>query len=512
MPEVLLKAENITKRYPGVLALDRVCFELRSGEVHVLFGENGAGKSTLTKVLAGSCLPDEGTLTLKGRPVAFRSPFDARMQGISAVYQEFSLVPQLTVAENLFLGQEVMKSGFLDLGTMMKAARKSLQDLGFDLDPTRRVSDLQRSERQMTEIAKAIQQKMSVLILDEPTASLTDREVNCLFDVIGRLKREGVGIIYISHRIDELRKIGDRITVLRDGRYVKTLDMHDADEQTLITLMTGRQYEDIYPAINHGLGDVVVSVEDLSTVTGLRDVSFSVRRGEILGIAGLVGAGKSRVGRAIFGLEPITGGRVMLEGTELTKIQPADSIQRGILYFPPDRHKEGLVLCRPVRENQTLASVPLFEKYGFIDGNREISFAKKLVEKMNIRPGRIDKVVQYLSGGNQQKVMLSRGLTRDFKVYVFDEASCGIDIGAKREVYLFLKERAEQGAAVIFISSELTEILHLCHTILVMHGGTICSTMLGSEATEEKILSGCFGYDYMELKNGRIGHAADGEL
>jgi len=502
--EALLKAKNITKRFPGVLALDSVSFDLRPGEVHILFGENGAGKSTLIKILAGSYLPDEGKIYIRGKEAEFRNPHDARTGGISAVYQEFSLVPQLTVVENLFLGQEIVKSGLLDKSAMLRKANESLRELGFDLDPLAVVENMNRAERQMAEIAKAFQQQMSVLILDEPTASLTDKEVTRLFEVIGKLTKDNVGVIYISHRIDELKKIGDRITVLRDGKYVATLDMDDADESTLIQLMTGREYEDIFPAIENNLGATVLEVKGLSTASGIKDISFKVRAGEIVGFAGLVGAGKSRVGRAIFGLEEITAGIVELEGRPLTDIKPARSIERGILYFPPDRHKEGLVLCRSVKENQTLASVPLFEKGPFLDTKRESSVVRKIVEKMNIKPRRIEQTINYLSGGNQQKVMLSRGLTREVKVFIFDEASCGIDIGAKHEVYLFLKEQAEKGAAVIFISSELPEILHLSHTVIVMHGGKICSILPGSEASEEKVLSSCFGYDYAHIaeKNG----------
>lgn len=503
MSEFLLRAEHITKTFPGVRALDDVSFDLKAGEVHVLFGENGAGKSTLTKILAGSILPDRGgKLYLRGKRVEFKNPVDARALGISAVYQEFSLVPQLTVMENLFLGREMVKRGLLDKDGMLAQARQSLAELGFELDPMTKVGGLKRAERQMVEITKAFQEKMSVLILDEPTASLSDKEVARLFEIIKRLKGEGVGVIYISHRIDELKKVGDRITVLRDGKNVATMDMASADEQRLISLMTGRQYEEIFPTIDNKPGEVVLKVENLATASGLHDISFQVRAGEILGIAGLVGAGKSRVGRAIYGLEEVTGGRVSLFGKPLRTLNPIRSLARGILYSPADRHKEGLVLCRSVRENQTLAAVPLFERRGFINLRREEKTVRGIIEKMNVRPARIHKNIGYLSGGNQQKVMLSRGLTRDIKVFIMDEASCGIDVGAKREVYLFLKEQAEKGAAVIFISSELPEVLHLSHTIMVMHAGTMTKLFPGGAATEEDVLSACFGYDYQNLCNG----------
>ncbi|MFH2125221.1 MAG: sugar ABC transporter ATP-binding protein [Pseudomonadota bacterium] len=512
MSEFLLKAENITKTFPGVKALDKVDFDLRAGEVHVLFGENGAGKSTLTKVLAGSYLPDEGDIYLRGQKMAFKNPYDARSRGVSAVYQEFSLVPKLTVVENLFLGRELTKRGFLDKDAMLKQARESLEDLGFDLDPMAKVGGLKRAERQMVEITKAFQEKMSVLILDEPTASLSDKEVIRLFELIVRLKGEGVGIIYISHRIDELKKVGDRISVLRDGRNVATLDMAEANEEKLISLMTGRDYEEIFPVIETTPGKVVLEVQNLATATGLHDISFQVRQGEILGIAGLVGAGKSRVGRALYGLEKVTGGTVIMEGYAVEEPTPITSLKLGVMYFPADRHKEGLVLCRSVRENQTMAALPLFEKKGFIDLKREESTVRGIVKKMNVRPSRIHGAINNLSGGNQQKVMLSRGLTREVKLFIFDEASCGIDVGAKREVYLFLKEQAEKGAAVIFISSELTEVLHLSHNIVVMHAGTVAKTMPGLGATEEDVLSACFGYDYQNICNNGNGSRTGGSV
>jgi ribose transport system ATP-binding protein len=492
----LLKLEGITKRFPGVLALDRISFELFPGEVHVLFGENGAGKSTLNKIIAGSYLPDEGEIFLKGEKVVFRNPNDARMKGISAVYQEFSLVPQLTVLENLFLGQEILKKGFLDKEAMARKALEALDKLGFNLKLTARVRELRRAEAQMVEIAKAIQQKMSILILDEPTASLTDKEVQRLFEIIEKLKTEGVGIIYISHRIKELKKIGDRITVLRDGKKVATLEMAAASEHQLISLMTGREQADIFPPITNIPGPVILAVEKLATASGLHDIHFEVREGEIFGIAGLVGAGKSRVGRALFGLDPIIGGRVLFNRQTIKKFTPAESLKRGILYLPPDRHKEGIVLCRTVKENQTLPSLPLFEKGGLLELKREESVVKKIIEKMQIRPPRTDQTIVYLSGGNQQKVMLSRGLTRDIKLFIFDEPTCGIDVGAKHEIYLFLKELAENGSAVIYISSEIPEVMNLCHTVMVMHANTVSKLIPREQATEENILSACFGYHF----------------
>jgi len=428
--------------------------------------------------------------------VSFNNPYDARLHGISAVYQEFSLVPQLTVVDNLFLGRELLKNCFLNQKLMLKQARKSLEEMEFDINPMARVKDLTQAERQMVEIAKAFQERMSVLILDEPTASLTDKEVRRLFQLLRKLTSEGVGIIYITHRINELKRIGDRVTVLRDGKKVLALDMSVLDEQTLISSMTGREYKRIFPTITNTPGETILSVAKLFTASGLHDISLEVRAGEILGIAGLIGSGKSRLGQAIFGRDEITQGEIKFRGQSLDKITPARSIERGILYTPADRHKEGLLFCRSVKENMTLSSVPLFERHGFLDIKREMATVTENIKQMNIRAYGPSQIVRNLSGGNQQKVILSRGLTRDIKVFIFDEACCGIDVGAKHEIYLFLKEQAEQGIAIIFISSELQEILHLCHTVIVMHANTIHSTIPGSEATEEKILTCAFGFDY----------------
>jgi ribose transport system ATP-binding protein len=494
MTDLLLTAQGITKTFPGVVALDNASFDLRAGEVHVLFGENGAGKSTLIKILSGSYPPDQGEIRLKGRKVVFRNPYEARQQGLSAVYQEFSLVPQLTVLENLFLGAEMVRWGFLSKAEMATRAKKSLQELGFHLDLFARVGQLNRAARQMTEIAKAFQNEISVLILDEPTASLSDREVAQLFRIIRRLTHDGVGVIYISHRLDELKKIGDRITVLRDGKNVGTLEMAKAVADELIAMMTGRRFDDVFPSITHQPGERLLRVEDLCTAAGLEQITFDLHAGEILGVAGLVGSGKSRVGRALFGLDRIYHGQIAFAGRRLKRITPRRSIERGIIYSPADRHKEGLVLCRSVKENQTLVSLPLFERFGFIDRRREVATATQIVNKMNIRPADIHQIINYLSGGNQQKVVLARGLTRKTRLFIFDEASCGVDVGAKHEIYRFLKEQAEQGAAILYISSEIPEVLNLSHRIMVMHNCTVAAILERSQANEEKILSHCFGY------------------
>src|SRR5918996_5220750 len=357
----LLRLEAITKRFPGVLALDRVDFDLRPGEVHVLFGENGAGKSALISIAAGALRPDAGRIAFCGEPIQLHSVHHARSLGISAVFQEFSLVPQMTVEENLFLGAEATSGGLLNKRELHRRAEAILARLGFPLRPRQQVGLLSRAEQQMVEIAKAFRAELSVLILDEPTASLTERETDQLFRLIEQVSRGGVGVIYITHRMSEIRRIGDRMTVLRDGRYVATVPADTAEEE-LVRLMTGRVIEQIFPQIPFDPGCTVLEVEQLSTADRtIRDVSLSVRTGEIVGLAGLVGSGKSEVARACFGLVPLVGGRVRFDGVDVTGASPRQMLERGFFYVPPDRRSEGLVMMRSVRENTTLASLDLPE-------------------------------------------------------------------------------------------------------------------------------------------------------
>jgi len=492
--EKLVKMEKITKIFPGVVALDEVDFDLEPGEVHVLLGENGAGKSTLMKVLSGVYPPDEGTIYIKGQKVHLKNPHHAHTLGISVVYQEFSLVPPFTVAENLFLGGEPLKGGFISKREIIRRATKALEELEFDLDPRRRIRDLSVAEKQMVEIAKALIRRNSVLILDEPTSSLTDREVEYLFNTVKKVKAKGVGIIYISHRLEEVGKIGDRVTVLRDGKKIATLPITEAEGATLIALMTGRKVtEEFPPRATTKREEEILRIENLSTNT-LKNVSLTVRSGEIVGIAGLVGSGKSEVGRAIFGLEKIKTGKIIFAGEILDhKITPKEMIKRGVMYFPADRHGEGLCLCRPVLDNVTLPAVDLFVRGGLIQRKREELTVKEIVDRMNIRPPKIYRKVRSFSGGNQQKIVLSRSMVRNIKLFILDEPTRGIDVGAKFEVYCFLNKLASQGAGVIFISSELPEILNLAHRIIIMHEFRALKELHHSEATEEKVLSYSFG-------------------
>jgi ribose transport system ATP-binding protein len=491
----LLHLRAVSKWFPGVQALDGVDFDLYAGEVHVLFGENGAGKSTLINIVAGALRPDAGDILLRGQSVRFHSVHDARQRGISAVFQEFSLVPELTVEENLFLGAELTKGGFLNKPALHRRAEETLARLGFPLRPRTRVNRLSRAEQQMVEIAKALRGDLSILILDEPTAALTEHETARLFQLVQECTRQGVGIIYITHRMNEVHRIGDRITVLRDGRRVDTLSVSEASADKLVELMTGRKIEAFFPRIEHRPGDEWLAVEGLTVGDAVHGVSLTVRAGEIVGLAGLVGSGKSEVGRACFGVEPIDAGTIRFRGTPIAHPTPRAMLDAGLVYLPPDRRLEGLLLERSVRENIALAGLPLREFSGrlFLNRHRERSICARLAERLGIVPPRIERAVTFFSGGNQQKVMLAKGLTRRPKLFIMDEPTMGIDVGAKTEVYRFMKDLVErEGAGILLISSDLPEILHLTHRTYVMYRGRMRAELKGSEIAEQAILSNFF--------------------
>jgi ribose transport system ATP-binding protein len=489
----LLRLEAITKRFPGVLALDQVDFELRPGEVHVLFGENGAGKSTLISIVAGALRPDAGSVAFRGEPIQLHSVHHARSLGISAVFQEFSLVPQMTVEENLFLGAEATSGGLLNKRELHRRAGAILARLGFPLRPRQQVGFLSRAEQQMVEIAKAFRAELSVLILDEPTASLTERETDQLFRLIEQVRRDGVGVIYITHRMGEIRRIGDRITVLRDGRYVATVPADSAEEE-LVRLMTGRVIEQIFPQIASSPGRTMLEVEQLSTVDRtVRGVTLAVRTGEVVGLAGLVGSGKSEVARACFGLVPLAAGRVRFDGADMTGASPRQMLERGFFYVPPDRRSEGLVMMRSVRENTTLASLdlPEFSSGPWLKRAAERQAAQRLAERLNLQPPKIERDVDQFSGGNQQKVLLAKSLTREVKLFAFDEPTVGVDVGTRVAIYQFIKELCERGSAILLISSDLPETLHLAHRVYVMYRGTLRAELTG-EAIKQEIVVGHF--------------------
>ncbi|MGE0649025.1 MAG: sugar ABC transporter ATP-binding protein [Gammaproteobacteria bacterium] len=494
--ECVLEARGITKSFPGARALDDVSFDLRAGETHVLFGENGAGKSTLINIIAGARQPDRGELRLEGRICRFHSVHDARLAGIAAVFQEFSLAPDLTVTENIFLGAEPKRGGFLDKRRMHARAVEMLARLGFALDARALVGGLSRAEKQMVEIAKALLTEPRILILDEPTSSLTERETRQLFDLIAALKNQGVGIIYITHRIKEIATIGDRVTVLRDGRYVATLPVSEISEERLVELMTGRSVEEFYPEIEHRPGEVLLSVSRLSTHDRrLNDISFEVRAGEIVGLAGLVGSGKSEIGRACFGLEALSAGEIVLYGQQLRSLSPKAMLKRGLTYIPSDRHREGLMLERPVRENISLSvlDTKALSRFGLLRLVEERSLARRLAQRMRVTPLHLEADVIRYSGGNQQKVLLAKALARETRLFIFDEPTIGIDVGAKIEIYNFLKELVGLGVGILLVSSELPEILNLCNRTYIVRRGRIVAELGGAAITEANALAAFFG-------------------
>ena len=491
----LLRLTGITKRFPGVDALVDVDFDLRAGEAHFLFGENGAGKSTLISIIAGVYPPSAGTMRLRGREFALNSVHEARHNGISAVFQEFSLVPQLTVEENIFLGDEFTNGVFLDKGELRRRAALILDSLGFPLKPNQRVAYLSRAEQQMVEIAKAFRAQPSILIFDEPTASLTERETERLFALIEQAKGEGVGIIYITHRMEEIRRIGSRITVLRDGRKIATLDTATARDDQLIELMTGRVISEIFPAIAYRPGKTLLKVDNLSLANGaVRDASIEVRAGEIVGVAGLVGSGKSDLGRACFGLEKTSGGSILFEGENVLGRTVREMLARGVFYMPSDRRDEGLLLMRGARENISLASLdqPQFSAYGFLRRAMERERTRALAEQVDLKPLNLERDLEHFSGGNQQKVMIAKALARDVKLFIFDEPTVGVDVGTRVAIYGFIRDLCEAGAGILLISSDLPEILHLTNRTYVMYRGELRTELSGTEISQEGVLSHFF--------------------
>lgn len=486
----LIETKQLTKQYPGVLALNAVDFDLKLGEVHVLFGENGAGKSTLISMLAGANTPSNGTITLDGKTVKFDSVADAQRNGIYTVFQEFSLIPTLTVAQNIFLGWEPTKGPFIDHRAMRKRAYDMLLELGFDIDPNAIVAQLSRAQQQMVEITKAFHGDLKVLILDEPTASLTDKEVDHLFEFVNALKAKGVGIIYISHRIQEFSRIANRVTVLRDGGKIGTVDMADTDNAVLVEMMTGRAIDEIYPKIERGSGEVLLSVDKLRTA-GIHDATFDVRAGEVLGVAGLVGSGKSRLFRTVMGLTTRVSGTVTLQGKDISRAKTRDIIRQGIYYLSPDRKDEGLDLAKTSTENLAINLI-MGDKVGgtsqlvkWAEVNGETVTISDYVE---LQESYRNKPVSQLSGGNQQKVLFGKCFGQNADIYIFDEPTVGVDMGTRAALYLLIKKLAESGKGVVVISSDLPEVMNLSHRMIVLAHGHISTELSGEDMTEEQVL------------------------
>lgn len=487
--EYILEMVNISKRYPGVQALDSVTLQVRPAEVHALVGENGAGKSTLMKILAGAERMDSGAIYLRGQRLSLTSPSQAIRLGISIIYQEFNLVPHLSVAENIFLGREPRnRLGLIRWREMHREARRILDLLKAPIDSHAPVYTLSVAQQQMVEIAKAISFQAQIIAMDEPSATLTEHELENLFRLIRSLKEQGVSVIYISHRLEEIFEIADRVTVLRDGVKVHTGPVKDINREELVRLMVGRELRESFPKRSVPIGEVRLKVEGLSRRGVLHDISFEVRAGEILGIAGLVGSGRTELARAIFGADPKDSGRIWVDGQEVHIRRPSDAIAHGIGLVPEDRKLQGLILGMVVRENTTLANLQEVSRLGFIHRGQEIEATRRFVDLLRIRTPSTEQIVRNLSGGTQQKVVLAKWLFTRSKVLIFDEPTRGIDVGAKVEIHELMNDLAARGVAVVMISSELPEILGMSDRILVMHEGRIAGQLSREEATQEKIM------------------------
>ncbi len=490
----LLELRGITKEFPGVRALDNVSFDLRKGEVHVLLGENGAGKSTLIKILSGAYLCDEGEIYFDGRSVNIRNPADARELGVSVIYQHLDLVPHLDVAGNIFLGREPTRNSFfkfLDRKRIYSEAFSLLKSLTFDLDPHALVGNLSIGKQQLVAIAKAIQERIKVLILDEPTASLNKQEVSYLFKIIARLKNMGVGMVYISHRLEEVFQIGDRITVLRDGHKVNVdpINAKDTSREALISMMIGRRLESEFPVRQKcSTEEEVLRTEGLTRRHAFYDIDLSVCKGEIVGIAGLVGAGGTELLRAIIGADPIDSGKIVIKGRVVDPRSPGDTIKLGLGFLPEDRHKQALFLKLAVTPNVSLASLSGIVKCGLLNLSKEKTIVADYVDRLKIKAPSLRVNVINLSGGNQQKVVLARWLCSKSDILLFDEPTHGLDVGVKVDVHSLLDELARQGMAIIVNSSELREILAMSDRVQVMRKGRIAAEFSKEEATQEKIL------------------------
>ncbi|HAI8687739.1 sugar ABC transporter ATP-binding protein [Escherichia marmotae] len=492
MSETFLQMKHITKRFPGVLALNDVQFTLRRGEVHALLGENGAGKSTLMKILSGVYQPDEGEIVFEDQSVSFSEPLSAQRVGITIIHQEFNLFPDLTVEENIFIGREFCKKNRwrLDEKQQRQATIEILQKLNLAISPDTLVADLTVAQQQMVEIAKAISVNAKILIMDEPTAALTETEIESLFRVTRLLKEQGTGIVYISHRLEELALIADRATVMRDGQYINTVDYECVKISDLIAMMVGRDLGNIYPrreALQQRIP--VLEVNGLTCKGVLNDIDFTLYRGEILGFAGLMGAGRTELARAIFGADSIDSGTLILNGKEIVIKDISDAIQQGISYLTEDRKKEGLALNLSVERNIMLGNYPEYsDRFGNVDSHRCQQTSEQQVKALRIKTPHLEQAAVNLSGGNQQKIIIARWVCKDTDILIFDEPTRGIDVGAKLEIYELMNRLVAKGKSIIMISSELPEVLGMCDRILVMRSGRITGELSANEATQEKIM------------------------
>ncbi len=486
----LLEMNDVSKRFLGVHALKGVHFDLRCGEVHALVGENGAGKSTLMKVLTGIHQPDSGEIFFEGKPYAVKNIGEAQNLGISMIHQELNMMNDLTVAQNVFIGRELKKGPWLDDAGMVRETQKIFDRIGIKIDPKTKLGRLTVGKQQMVEIAKAVSRDCKLLILDEPTAALTQTEIEDLFRIMGDLKAKGIGMVYISHRMDEISRISDRITVMRDGEYVGTVDTVSVTKDDIINMMIGRVvYED--PKTHSEVpedAETVLEVRNLSSGNLFKDVSFKLRKGEILGFSGLMGAGRTEVARAIFGADPRDGGEIFVNGKRVNIKTPEDAVKLGIGYLSEDRKRYGLLLDKSVAENTALASIDKYTKGGIINDRQIKAEAREENAKLRTKTPSMEQLLKNLSGGNQQKVIIARWLIKNSDILIFDEPTRGIDVGAKSEIYTLMNQLAKQGKSIIMISSELVEILRMSDRILVMCEGKKTGELDISEANQENIM------------------------
>lgn len=502
MKEVIVSMKNISKSFPGVRALDQVQFELRSGEVMALLGENGAGKSTLMKILSGVYSRDEGTMEIFGNSYENITPKQAQEIGVAIIHQELNMCRHLTVTENIFLGREKKGNISLDNGTMKREAKKILDDLKIDLDPDQTVGDLPVSKQQMVEIAKALSTNARILIMDEPTSSLTAKEIQDLFRIIHKLKSEGRGIVYISHRLEELASIVDRVTIMRDGQFITSGNFADMTMDQIITHMVGREIKEKFPRVECKRGKKVFEVKNLNAGKMVRDINFSLYEGEIVGVAGLMGAGRTETTRAIFGVDPKDSGEIFLDGKKIEINCPMDAIKNGVVLAPEDRKKDGLCTKLSIRQNLALPNLDLVcNKFGVINRKKEEELCEKAVSNLLIKTPNVEIDSGNLSGGNQQKVVVGKWLARDSRVVIFDEPTRGIDVGAKVEIYNLMNNLKKQGIAVMFVSSEMPEVMGIADKIIVMCDGRITGEVMAKEATQNEILTLATAFENKNIQN-----------
>ncbi|MGH3147072.1 MAG: sugar ABC transporter ATP-binding protein [Rubrobacter sp.] len=485
---------GVAKRFGGVVAAEDVDFDLRPGEVHALVGENGAGKSTLMKIVAGLYGPDEGALEVGGEAVSFSSPRDAEAAGIAIIPQELDLFPELTVAENLFVGRKRPRTrwGGLDWDAMQGEARARLEALGVDLDATSTVKRLSAANQQIVAIARALVGEARAVIMDEPTSSLTGREARQLFGIIRDLTAEGVGVVYISHRLEEVFEVSDRITVLRDGHHIETAPASDLDAEELVRLMVGRPLNELFTRSESSPGEVALEVRDLTREGEFEGVSFRLQRGEILGLAGLVGAGRTELAQSVFGIRPAESGEILVGGEEVSVRSPQAAMERGIFYVPEERRSQGLILPFSIKNNITLSILDRISRFGFVPRS-ERQTAEGFAKELSIRGAKLSDPVGRLSGGNQQKVVVAKALAREPGVLLLDEPTRGVDVGAKSEIYRLMDDLAKEGKAILLISSELEEVLSMADRVLVMREGRISGEFWGGEATQENVMTAATG-------------------